>query len=246
MVSSIDLLYGGIVFLFVIISLGIGLRIIIKSRSVLNKTVQASFGFAWIFMCSGWWGGALSFFLYILFGIILDSLFMLVVQNIFIPLAIICLIYSVFSLIYEKYKIKLLSIYLVICILYEIYFILFFMFLDKNTILEIEATRRSIFLVSYQLFVTIVFNIFAVFSGLIIGFLFSNKLLKSDKKESVWRGRFLMSGFILFCSGAILESFVLPPILWILVGALLITSSIFYEFGLFLPEKLKKTLLKND
>ena len=239
MVSSIDLLYGGIVFLFVIISLGIGLRIIVKSRNVDNKIVYISFGFAWIFMCSGWWGAALSFFLYVLFGIILNTLLMLILQNIFIPMAIICLIYSVFSLIHDKYKIKILAIYSIICILYEVYFILFFMFLDENTILEIEASRRSIFLVSYQLFITIIFNIFAIFSGLIIGFLFSKQLLKSDKKESVWRGRFLLSGFILFCAGAILESFVLPPILWILVGVLLITSSIFYQFGLFLPEKLK-------
>lgn len=240
-------MYGGIIFIFVIISIGIGTRIILKSRNVDNKTVHISFGLAWVFMCSGWWGGALSFFMYVFFGIILDTLLMIILQCIFIPLAIICFVYSIFSFVHKNQKKKLLVIYSLISFLYEVYFILSIsIFLDQTTLLEIESSRRSIFLASYQFLITIIFNIFAILSGLIMGLLFSKELLKSDKIESVWRGRFLISGFLMFCAGAILESFILPPILWILVGALLITSSIFYEFGLFLPENLKKILFKND
>ena len=65
--------------------------------------------------------------------------------------------------------------------------------------------------------------------------------------EFKWRGRFLLIAFLSFFFGTIFDAILELNILTIIiVRVILVTSSIEYYFGFFLPDKIKNVLIKKE
>ena len=215
-------------------------KIIFNYFSTQKQIEYLTFGTAWIFLSSGWWGGTLSIWLFIVFNAELSPFLFLFIGNFFIPIALLLWIYSFSHILFPDSKVKICLTFLVICVLYEIYLIIC-LTIDPSIIATVERFNSSPkFLASY-------FQIFALIVAVITGVYFSLKTMKVGELEVKWRGRFLLIAFLSFFVGTIFDALIKLNILTvIIVRVILITSSIEYYFGFFLPEKIRNILIKKD
>ena len=111
---------------------------------------------------------------------------------------------------------------------------------DVNSIGTFDGTFDA----RYQGF-TRLFQIFAVVSALITGFLFVRQSFSSDVPKVKWKGRFLLLAFIIFAISAVIDS-ALPLGVGgvIIIRLLLISSAISYYFGWLLPDRILQLLTK--
>lgn len=229
--TQLEILYRTFTLIFVVISLILGIKIL--SKFFIHKRKELiTVGFSWIFLTSPWWGVAVSFLLYILFDYIIENIIFLILANVFVPVALICWIYSFCQLVYPQLKKNLMSIYLVICIPYEI-FLIFFIFTHPDIVGTFERT----FYLQPNIY-TLIFQAFAILTALITGILFTKQSLRSDDKKVRWKGKFLSIAFISFTVSALLDA-IIPanPIVLVLMRLILISSAIEYYFGFFLPDR---------
>ncbi|HEY0089017.1 MAG TPA: hypothetical protein VGB37_09240, partial [Candidatus Lokiarchaeia archaeon] len=169
----------------------------------------------------------------------LDLLTYILIENAFMPIALICWIYAFAYLGYPRIYKKIVIIFTIIGILYEI-------FLISALIInpEIIGTLEGAFDSNYTI-IPDIFRIFALFTVCITGILFGKILLKSDDKVIKWKGIFLMLGIITFVIAAILDVILtLNPFELVLVRGLLILSSFEYYLGFFLSERLANLFIK--
>ncbi|MHA1492136.1 MAG: hypothetical protein ACTSRI_21110 [Promethearchaeota archaeon] len=238
--NEVDILNSALFLIFVAISLIIGIKILLKYFTY-NRKVFITVGLTWIFLSSGWWGVSISFLGELFFNTRLAPFHTRVIGRIFLPFAIICWIYSFSVLVYPSLKTKIISIYSVICFSYEGAFIIILIVNPDfiGTTVNIGTFSIAIFL----------FNIFSIFTTIITGILFTRKSMESDDKKTQWKGRFLILAFISFTIGSTLEVmlFLNPPeILRTIVRVILISSTIEYYLGFFLPDRLATWLIKED
>ncbi len=238
--SQENIIIASFTLLFVIISLIVGIKILLKYFSV-NAKELILVGLAWICLSSPWWSAPFSFLSYIFFGVLWEIHVFFLIGNIFIPVAIICWIYSFAKMAYVKAKKILLIVYSLISIIFIIFFLIF-MVIDVNVIGEFDGTFDARYL-SF----TRIFQAFAIISALITGVLFALKSLKSKDPKVQWKGRFLLIAFISFAISAILDSgFELGITGVIIIRLLLISSAIEYYLGFLLPDRIAKWLIRND
>ena len=196
-------------------------------------------GLTWIFMSSGWWGAAFSFLSILLIQQTLNPVIYLLIGNAFIPIAIICWIYSFTSLAYPQWKKKLLILFIIIYIPYEVY-IIYYLIVDPSMIAVIKGT----FYAQPSLFIMI-FQVLAVLVAFLTGIVFSRNSIKAEDKKVALKGKILMLAFISFTIGAFMDAVIsLTPTTLIIVRLILISSAIFYLFGFLLPDRIAELLLK--
>lgn len=238
--TELDILHGIFTSLFVLISLIVGLRILFKYFEHKRKEL-ITVGIAWIGISTPWMGNSLSFLLYISFGLTLDLFSYLFIENFFVPIALVCWIYSFSKLVYPKLSTKLTILFGVICIVYEI-------FLITSLILkpEIIGALEGKFDVNHTIAANL-FKVFAIIIVLITGVIFGNRLMRSDEPTTKWKGRFFQIAMLSFAIGAMLDAILtLTPLELVLVRLLLISSAIEYYLGFFLPEKVANMLIKQE
>ena len=128
-----------------------------------------------------------------------------------------------------------------ICVLYEIYLITA-LIINPQSIGTLERTFDSSHTV-----IPNVFRIFGILIVLITGLLLSSTLRKSEDMKVKWKGRFLLMGIISFTIGAFLDAvLIFTPIELVIVRLLLISSSIEFYLGLFLPQPIVNKLIKES
>ncbi len=185
-------------------------------------------------------GNSFSFLLYISFGLTLDLYSYLFIENFFVPIALICWIYSFSKLVYPK-STKLNILFGVICIVHEI-------FLITSLILNpgIIGTLEGKFDANHTIIANI-FRVFAIITVLITGVIFGKRLMRSDEPTTKWKGRFFQIAMISFTIGAMLDAILtFTPLELVLVRLLLISSAIEYYLGFFLPENVANLLIKHE
>ena len=111
--TNYEIVHGLFALIFVIISLIIGLKILLKGFS-LNRKEFITVGLTWILLASPWWSASLSFIFIIFFSYAIEPLLYMILANVFVPIALICWIYSFCTFTYPSLKRKLLLIYLII------------------------------------------------------------------------------------------------------------------------------------
>lgn len=80
---------------------------------------------------------------------------------------------------------------------------------------------------------------------LITGLLFSRESLRSNNPENKLKGKFIAAAFISFIVGGVFDAFLPLDIITMLIyRIILISSSIEFYFGLFLPNWMKKSFIK--
>ena len=238
--TQTDVLYGSLSLILVIVSTVVGLRIISKYFTYNEKTLL-TVGLTWVFVTSAWWVSAFQFVIIALFNYKFTPYLYLLIENAFTPFAVIFWIYSFCALMRLKSEKIIVSIYVVICALFEV---ILFTFLSIDTELVGTGIEEGIFTSKLTDFF-IGFQIFAILTIVITGIIFSRKSLQSEKPEIKWKGVFLLIAFLSMTIGAALEAvFLLGPLELILVRALLISGSIEFYCGFFLPKSVAKLLIK--
>jgi hypothetical protein len=237
--TELEILLGSFTLTLTLISFIVGLKILLKYFSYKQKE-YITVGLTWIFLSSAWWGSSFSFLFIILFNTPLDAFTFLLLGNAFIPVAICCWMYSFCKLAYPNLKKKLLPIYFTICILYEI-FLIIFLLIDPKIIGTLEGNFYS----QPNLY-AMIFQVFGVLTTIITGVLFSRNSMRSDDPRIRLKGKFLLIAFISFTIGALFDAAIpLTPITLVIVRLILISSAFEYYLGFLLPDRIANWLTQN-
>lgn len=229
--------------IFVVISILVGLRILLKYYKHKRKEL-VTVGLTWIFVSSPWWPLAFGFLSILFFNYLFDPRIYLFLMNGFSAFGVICWIYSISVLTYPHLKKLLVSIYGVICGVYEIILITL-LCIDPNFIATTGPDADGF---SYsRTLLPNVFYIFVVLTILITAVLFCLKSLNSENPTVRWKGRFLLLGFITFIGASAFEIFSAGlRLLQAILRIILIFAAIEYYLGFFLPDWMKNVLIKNN
>ncbi|TXT58734.1 MAG: conserved membrane protein of unknown function [Promethearchaeota archaeon] len=229
-----DFLFGLLSLITVIFAFLVGFKIIDKYLKV-KKRNFLFIGLIWIGIYHPWWSSSLSFLLAIFFDTTLSLELYFIFALSLSPFFLVVWFLAFGDMVYPKYKKTLVVLIAVITGLYEIYLIYNVIF-DVNVIGDFTAT----FDVHYNS-ISMIYLIFIVLILLITGILFSRESLKSDNPEIKLKGKFLLSAWVLWSIGAILDSAIPLFIITLLITRLiLITSSILFYIGFLLPNFVKK------
>jgi hypothetical protein len=234
-----EILQGGLSLIFIIISLIIGIKLLLKYRKNPEKTVVLA-GLTWIFIVSPWFNTGFNFLIVLITGNSMSDLLYFLVGYIWPPVALYFWL-SVFTLfLYEKRRKMILSATVIQGIIYEI-FLLFFAFTD----LTVVGQKVSLFNDELSLPFSLYMLGLLVLS-LITGILFGRESLKADSEELKLKGKFITIAWISFFIGAIFDAGIieLNPLILIIVRILLISSAIEFYFGFFLPRWIKDVFIK--
>jgi hypothetical protein len=233
-----EILQGSFSLIFVIISVIIGLIIFTKYFSLKRKE-YITIGLTWIFMSTVWWSASISFITILFFNFALNPFWYLFIGNIMVAAALWCWIYSFCILANPTSKIIIISIYSAICVIYEVFLIVFFI-VDPSVIGSLEGK----FYYQPKLW-TMFFQIFAVFTTLVTGILFSKESMKVNDPLIKLKGKFLLVAFISFTIGALLDALLaFTPLNLVIVRLILISSAIEYYFGFFVPKRLANWIIQ--
>ncbi|MBD3255535.1 MAG: hypothetical protein GF383_10600 [Candidatus Lokiarchaeota archaeon] len=236
--TQLEFIYGSFTLIFVLIAILIGIKLISKYFTYKLKEF-ITVGLTWVFLSSAWWGGSISFVLFILFNTSLPEMIYLFLNNGLIPIAFICWIFSFAHFIYPRLKKQIVGISAIICLIYEI-FLIIFLFTNPDII----GTFEGKFNLQAGLY-SMIFQLFSIFVFLITGILFAKNSMKSVDLVVKWKGKFLLIGFIFFTVGALIEAtIIMTPISLVIMRIILIVSGVFYYLGFYLPEKLSDFLIK--
>jgi hypothetical protein len=235
--NFVDYVNGILFSIFVIISIYVGLRILIKYFEVKNR-ILIYVGMAWIFMVCPWYPSTIAFFNALIFNAspgLSPELYFLI-GNIFIPLPMIFWLVALTDLLFQKYRILILiSISLYSIIFYIIFFIQLFTDPSQIGFLvgDIDVKYNTISFVSF-------YYISYLIITLITGTLFAKQTLASEKKELRIKSRFLIIAFFLFTIGASLDAILEKDLFTILImRAFEISSAFCFYLGFILPKRLK-------
>jgi hypothetical protein len=225
----------------IIVSMIIGFTILLRYFEYKEKTLL-TVGLTWIFLTTPWWGEVFSLVSFLIVGAPLEPFIFLFIVNFFIPLAILCWIYSYCELLQAKRKNLFVFIFLVIAILYNV-LIISLLLIDTTlvgTISERFTAKQADFVVFFQ--------IFAILTLVITGIHFSISSLRSERKDIRLKGKFLLFAFLLFLIGASLDAAIFPMdiITLIITRTLLISACICYYFGFLLPERVSNIFIKEN
>jgi len=232
-----DILFGLLSLVTVIFAFLVGLKILSKYFSLDDKNFLY-IGLVWIGIYHPWWSSSLSFLLVLFTGKTLPLGLYFIFALSLTPFFVIVWFLAFTNMVFQKYRILLIALVAVISGLYEIYLIYYVIF-DVSVIGEFTA----LFDVHYNS-ISMIYLIFVVLLLLITGILFSRQSLKSETPEIRLKGKLLLSAWVLWAIGAVLDSAIPLFIITLLITRLiLITSSILFYIGYILPNFFKKRLL---
>jgi hypothetical protein len=235
--SELEIIQGILGLISLGITIFIGLKIISKFN-IYKRIEFITVGLLMIFITSGWWGSALTFIVYVVLDSeISDSLYIFLSYGL-LPLSILFWLYSFSHLTYPNSKWKIVLIWVIISILYEIYFIIL-LFADP-TLLAIRTTRFDSQTQPYvSLYLLLIFII-----TIITNSIFFKKCLKSEDKKIQWMGKFIFLAVIIFLIGAIIDSTItLNPITLFITRSLFLVSSILSYIGWIMPNRVAEKLI---
>jgi len=236
--DPLDILNGIFSFMFVVISLVVGVLILLRYLKYKEK-IYFLVGATWILISEPWWPSSLSFLVSLSNGVGLTPSLYFLIGNTLIPLAIILWLLAFTDFLFTEKRKMILLIFIIIGIIFEV---IFYTFLFINPVLI--GTSNSPVDVSYSFFI-IIFLVFFVLTVVISGLLFARLSLKSDDPEVKLKGKLLVIAFIAFFVGALLDSSIsLNEVGIIFVRLILIASAIFWYGGFLLPHWMKKLFLK--
>lgn len=234
--NELELLQGSTTVIFVTISVILGFKIL--SRYSSRKQIEyITIGLTWILMTSGWWRGVVNFVSILFFGE--QSSLGVLIDTIFIPIAILCWIYSFSHLLYPKSEKKIIIPFSIIIIIYEILLLSLYS-INPEYIGSAILPFNNIYGILHLSFLFIV-----IFIVIITGVLFAKRSMKSLDPRIQWRGKFLLLAFSSFAVSSIIDpAFDLTALSVVIVRILLISSAIEYYLGFLLPKRLERLLIK--
>jgi len=237
--TELDIIRAVFSLAFVVISIFIGLKILLKYFS-LRRTELITVGLTWIFLSSPWWPLPVTFILAFVFNSGLDPVIYRYLMSAFIPVALICWIYSINNIVYLGRKKNLFYLYLGISLAYIVVYHVF-IFINPDLI----SIYNGGFQFQNSLFLYFFF-IFTIITAIITGALFALQSFKSIDAKIRWKGRFILLAVLVFIAGALADTFSFGNvIIQTFARFILIIASIFYYLGFFLPDWVASLIIKD-
>ncbi|TFG04058.1 MAG: hypothetical protein EU539_11650 [Promethearchaeota archaeon] len=224
--------------IFVIISFILGILLISKYFKYKRLNLLLV-GVTWIGITTPWLSGTISFPMMVFLGTSLSVEIRFIIGIAIVPLVLLIWLFVFTDLVYTEKRKVILAIYGLIVAIFEI---IFFIFLFTDTALI--GTYTGPFKVDWTPFIEFS-TLFFIITALITGIKFSLESMKSEDPEVKLKGKILMAAFISFVAGAFLDSIIpISPVVVVFTRLILISSAIEFYLGFFLPEPLKKILVK--
>ncbi len=237
----IEMLQGSFSLIFVIISIIVALKIIIRYFEYKSITFL-EIGIAWAGMTVPWLPDSINFILFLTSNPFLSVEAYLIIGNSFLMVFVILWLVAFIKLLHiENKKNLILGIAIALSIVFEIFF---FILLSINT--DLIGISYGPFHYSFSDFI-VLYMVSMILIVLVTGLKFGAVSLKSGDPAIVLKGKFLITAFITFTLGAILDAMLSPmliPITVVLTRVILISSSILFYIGFILPNWVKKIFLK--
>ncbi len=229
----IEILQGSFSLAFVIISLIIGIRFLLRYyEHKINQLLLV--GISWIGLSTPWWPDSINLILILLTNSILSVEANFIIGTSAMPFILLVWLKAFTDLTNKEKQKRILMTYFIVAIIFEILFF-YFLLTDPTQI----GTFETPFLLVYGIYIEIFLIIFIV-TFVITGILFGNQSLKSENPEHNIKGKFLIIAFILFSIGAFLDSII--PELFMIARIILILSALSFYCGFILPEWMKRLL----
>ncbi|MFX0073478.1 MAG: hypothetical protein ACFFAO_20565 [Candidatus Hermodarchaeota archaeon] len=224
--------------LFSVISIIVGILLIIRYLQYRQQTLLLA-GLAWCLIAATWYTGAFNFIYVLITGTsISDEIYFLCYAP--VPITLILWI-DLFTILKNIKKRKIiLGILVIQGIIYEI-ILLYFIFTDLSVVGYKEGPFNDELTLPFSLYMISVLVI-----AIITGLWFAFESMKSEKVDIKLKGKFLVAAWLSFVIGAAIALISLSTLLLIIGRIIVITSAIEFYFGFFLPDWLKKVLIKQD
>ena len=238
--TELEFFEGILGLIWVIIALLVSFRIFFKAIK-LKRSELWLVGMTYICISSAWWGVAGQFIVYGCFSYRLSPVQYLFLANIFIPIGLGSWGWNFFNNLYRDKRNYFFIGILIFCIVWEI-FIIIGLLIDTTLIGTLHSLFDSSHSRTQLLFVLIAVGIF-----FLTGAVFSIKTMKEEGKVPYLRGLFLLTAWISFTIGALLDaSMPLSAVTLIIIRCILISSALEFYLGFFPPEFLIKRVLKTQ
>jgi len=238
--NIVELFNGISEFVFVIVSLILGLLIILRYPKTKNRTYLLV-GIVWIGISQPWFAGVVSLFYALITNDLISVELYLLIGLIFLPCTIFLWGAAFSDLIYKEKQNFILLILGLWGVIFEIIFI-YYLINDSSSL----ATLYFPLVIEYKLFIQI--NLVLVISfALLTGIIFALKTRNINNPEQKLRGAFMLIAFITFTIGCILDTIFISDIFFIVFKRVfLIVSSFAFYFSFILPDWIKHIFLKKS
>lgn len=238
--DNTDIMNGFLSLIFIIISIFVGLLFFFKYRKYRIKDL-IFVGITWIIMSEPWWGHTISLFVAFSTGEGLNIQIIYFISTTFVPIGLVSWIAVYIDFLYRKHKKTILIIAIMGLIIFEIIF-QYFLFTNPSIIAIKQSAVDSInqpFILSFFLSVLITF--------LITGILFANSAIKSNDKESKLKGKILLLAILSYAVGSVWDGVFASTGSLLIVSRIILTiSSVFFYYGFFLPNWMKRIILHSN
>jgi len=228
--TDIEFVNGMLATLFVVISVIVGLRILLKYFET-KKRVFLFFGLTWILIVCPWYPFMVSFFYALITDNGLPLQTYVLLGNILTPFGIFIGVAAFTELLYNDYQKQLLILFGILAVVMEILIIYLVVFNPEfiGTLNDRVDFEYSIFFQLYLLAMLVVI--------LIAGILFCSKSIVSDDEMIKLKGKLLLAAFIMFSIGTAMEATVpLDYITLVVTRLFLLFSALTFYGGFILPK----------
>ncbi|TFG10326.1 MAG: hypothetical protein EU535_08345 [Promethearchaeota archaeon] len=237
--STLEILQGSFTFVFVIISIVLGLTIMSKYLKFKRRELLLV-GFTWIALSSVYWPDAITFITVLVSGEWVRSDIYYLLANILVAPVHISWMLAMTDFMWKKRQNLLMIIISIEAIVFET-FLLTIWIIDYNLV----GARQSAFVVLWNPVVDL-YLIVSIILFLVTGAFFARQSLKSENAEIKWKGKFILTAFILFSIGTMLDVITVNPteITIVLARTFVISAAFAFYVGFTMPKWLKTLLIK--
>ncbi len=238
--TKIELILAICIIMSTAITTTVGLKIVSKYFEY-KKFELLTVGLMMFFLTSAMWSIIISLITFILFDFELPIGLHILISIVPLPIANLLWIYTFCLLIYPNYKRKLVSLFIVIVIIFEV--ILFISLMINPTLIATKVARFTyvngdfVMYYIYFLFLTAIFTMI----------LFLRESLKSNDPKIRWKGKIIFFSLIVFFISGILSGFTTIDYTYSIIATILIIiSSTLGYIGWIMPDKVAKWLIKEE
>jgi len=231
---------GVVTMIYIIITVIVAIKFLNKYFEFKNKVFIYG-GISYFGVASCWFGVGLNFVLVMFFNVIPPMELHFLLHGAIVTYPQWCWFLLISYLFHMRHNIrKVLTITTgILATIVEILYI-YIVFTNVGLLGRLVAPIQVVYGPFSYIYLSIHLLIF-VAQGLLLGY----NSTKSEDKRVKLKGKFLLSSFLFFLSGSLLEVFFNQIPVFIVARILIAISAIFFYFGFILPKRIEKIFLKS-
>jgi hypothetical protein len=238
--TLVEIIGGTLSLVYSVIGIIIGLIIISKYYFTKRKELLGV-AFAIILSVIAWISSGISFLTYILFDYLFEAKLYLFLNYGFLLFANLSMIYAIVSLIYPKSLKKIVLIFLIIAVSFDI--LLIYLLYTNIALVGTMAGKFD----SEAATIPTLMVIFVLITAVIYRVLFIKEFYKAKDKKLQWRGRFILIEVILMVIGSLIDAMASVNLTTLIIARiLLVLRLLFIYLGWLLPDRVAKWLIRSE